>query len=61
MSPSPFTPIPETVELPPDLSPHPLTAVQQVWDAARGYWNAGAPAQLDQIAALESVISQAIS
>lgn len=60
MSPSPFTITDATVNLPPDPSPDPVVATQQVWDAARAYWNSGAPGDLDTIASIGSLISQAI-
>jgi hypothetical protein len=61
MSPSPFTVVDDTVVLPPDPSADPATAVQQVWDAAREYWNTGAPADYDTLAGIGSLLSAAVA
>lgn len=61
MSPSPFTVTDDTVTLPPDPSTDPITATQQVFDAMRQYWNAGAPADYDTIGQISSVLAQALA
>lgn len=61
MSPSPFTVADSAPKLPPDPSPDPETAVQQVWDAARSYWNSGAPGDYDLLGALPAVLTQALA
>lgn len=61
MSPSPFTVPDSAPKLPPDPSPDPATAVQQVWDAARSYWNSGAAGDYDLLGGLSAILAQALA